>query len=1619
MKNKINKTHITVFVLVLFLFLIVIVLPGTLANNTTHEISTFDELIAAANRSKLEGYNDDNYVLKNDIVITEENQEQLLNSETKYISFGSSDVPFIGTFDGNGFTISNLKYDSTLTVISDTGLFSVTGEGAVIKNVVIDNANLQADYRGGIVAGYSEGTVFENIIVKNSNLFVSASNNVVSLITDGGIRGGAIVGEVKNSILYNCESENNVINTNNTAGVAALSGKGLTLGALVGISDSSLIEYSRVYSGIVNNHYDVAVGALGGNTLYVGGIVGRMQGTSRVIDSFSTAHLEFYCATYVSIGSGNSGHIGGITAAMEGSSNEIVRSHYAGTTKSTQYNAILVIPVIQNNVNISGLVNSYGGGSVVNSYFKPSLNPDVDMNVLGNKTTTNSYGPLEDDKYSNKNFWASQFYDISGTIKRSSEYSETHFNKWVIDSEKGIPIHGKSVSATLDFKDAGVVTIDKTELINSTVSTSNPYEFAVQGISAEDIKINLSATENAGYRFIGWYKEANVATWSIEENYDYFQKIFDNNEVISVEKDYQGAIFDSNDLFIARYQANLLFHDINGNIINVNDGLVLDDASHDSNWYYYGEVIPDVSPINKPTNENAKLIGWTTEKSNETGGGYSGITSTQLSTLKANGTFYEIGDIIEKTLNLYPVYVDLISNITTIFEGNELDSNSIPSLREGVGSTDIYKDENDNVVLKVVGANADGSLPYGYRFIGWYSNDGVKLSDSITYVLEDIDLTKPQTFIARFEYLVEYYVKAFDQGNNALEDSFLYDSRYQKYNTDFEAIVGPSFIREEVSHWGTAHASHNGEDNSDVYSSKITGYTKVYSHNIFTGTPGNYAVLMDTDFPNSGTITNANTSGTYAEFLFTPKSDRYNFMFWTFERSNSRWTYSNPSMRRGPLNIASVSVYKGRAMVTADIHFYMKDGSITEVIRRYGNSILMSEDQTYTYMYPHYATSTIVDTSTEDDGTISSTITLGKSPDNDSMHVEGYAFLGWISSSDVKKNSEEWNRIYDVANDLYCTSNVDNAIPYLINETDLVSEAHDLYPVYSKYNITNKTNILVENESHINMPSEPEYIIEEDGLGSATITIIPDLDTYVTGSDGRKYKLESVVRLYDDESEEIIPDSGNNTYKYEIIAGNHYTFVVNYEPYIITYHLNNEDVFVDVKDFGELIGTIPEPTYNMENFSKRHLFIGYTSKKTELGYHIYDYNEYINQDIPIISQSTAVSKSLELFPVYVATDLTINSNIDSYLEDNSIELTTVRDFVRQDNNKMNLLVHKAEISDYRFIGWYKNYKNSTDLGDLVTPSLELNLSEFDSLDNTTYTAVYKEIYTVNYFGKDGGLLYTIDVPKESNRTFVDNVTDEEGSESISPIDYDAFVSISNTLSKDESFNTWQAVYSGKIVHWDDFYYQVITSDMDLYPIINKVTIKDFNDTVIDINDSNNSILDVEFQSDKLMISLNDLYEEDKMTVHLEQIAYTNNLPIITNINNFNIIVEDKMQEENKIIGEGLTNQNGDVVFSFEKAFSIELLEPFLNLRKDVFLYKIVELDNLENSILNFTIEHGETKTFKLPYGKYKIVEDSKWSWKYEKSYTLDIQINNKLSENIEINRNIISNKWFNKTLITK
>lgn len=1598
---KRNKTlKVCIFIVASALFFAFFILKAVWADSTIYEISNFDELVQAAQLSRLNGHQNDTFVLTNNIEITEENQNKLINSDFKYISFGSSDYPFAGTFDGQGHYISNLKYESTLDVQYDTGLFSYTGTGAHIKNLTILNADIQSDYRGGIVSGYSEGTIFENITVKDSHVFISSANNVISLITDGGIRGGAIVGEANNCVLYNCEADGTTVNTNNTAGVAALSGKGLYLGGLVGTSIATEIEYSRVIGGLVKNYYDVAVGALGGNTLYVGGIVGQMKNGSKVIDSFSTAELYFYTATYVSVGAGNTGHIGGITGAMYGTSNEIVRCHYAGKATSKQYNAVLVIPIIQNNVNISGITDVYEGGSVVNTYFKSSVNSDVDMNVLGDSTTTSSYGPLADEKYIDKDYWQTKNYDFYGNIKRETEYNSNHTNKWIINYELGIPVHGNSVAATLDFSGAGTVEIGATNLVNASVSTENAYSFAVQGIQPTEYNVNISASENEGYRFISWYKVPNITVWEIEENHIYFDEIFNEYDSISNEKELDNIWVDNNDLFVAYYQARVLFYDINGKIIDKNTGEPVSQAS-ENDWYDYGEKLANVIPNSRPENESSGLIGWTTIKSSEAGGGYSNITASELITLKDNNAFYEGGESITKTMNLYPVYAD---SVYTVFEGNEQDTSDDAKIREGVGSTSITINENQVPVISVTGANGDGSFPEGYRFIGWYDENNKKISAEKTVVLNDTDLTTTHMYTARFEYKVDYYSTTKEQVDENI-DNTPYATVWHEYEETINYLKDvPLDAQDTFSHWGSdSKEKCSGSCSTQISTDyKVTAPISVYAH---VDGSSSYDILITSDFPNASILSNSNSPAGSSFTVTCAPNNGYNFIFWATGASNGgEWTSSDMAWESG-IHLTTRK-YHYEAHLNANVKFYAKTGNVLVNATRHYNENIFHSGVTHSYTYPMTG------------DTVSGYTDFSEaSPTNASMKINNYAFLGWISTAEVPVNSDTWNYIYDVEGDSYCTSDITKAMPYIVADDAVVTKAMDMYPVYAKYNINTKTNVKQIAVS-INAPEAPQYTITESTTekGIATISITPDLDTYVTGNSGQKYILTSLVRIYEDGTEEILLIDSDGTYKYTVEAGKTYTFMANYEPAAIVYHMNDTDIQTEIRTTGEVVGESPIPTYDISELSQNYVFIGWTVSEPENGYHkLTDNSELESLNIELINSSTIVQDFMELWPVYIAVQININSNIDEYLTTNNIELEAIRYITRNNITEVQLNATSESTGRYEFVGWYKNYQDENNRGDLVTNNAISILDNNTSIENMTYTAVYREAYKINYYNTEGEIIYSSKAYQDEPRTFVQEVPDIDGNNVTIPVDYEVYSKIYEGLKSNELFQNWQwQQENGTIVKWDDFYNKTIEQDMNLYPIIRVVTVKDSNDNQIDVlgTEEEEPNIIVGADKEKIYACFNMTYQQPNLVVHIEDFLYKANGE---NDIEYPQNVEVSLYKDNDITQEAITtvntDENGNATISLFGELVITTNISDENSNYDLFIFEIINNSTLITK--EVLVADNQTKIVKVPYGSYKIIQKEEWAWRYAQDLNETININNNNSKvNITYEEERTTNKWF-------
>lgn len=1499
--------------------------------------------------------------LDNDIELDSDDMKTIVADTVKHLSFGNKEHPFKGVFDGQNHAVEGLNYDKdAFDPERDTGFFAETN-GATIKNFLVKDANVWADFRGGIIVGKAVKTRFENVMVMESTLHVTCANNALNLITNAGFEGGLIAGELDGCTLYNCEVRGGRAVNNTTSGVQALGGEGLYMAAFAGYVTNSTIEYCRVTPtrkddgsiGMtdVTNKYDVAIGALGGNNVYASGFVGCMAGEAKIIDCFSTAQCYSYAASYVGVVAVTRAWTGGLAGRiLTEKGNELVRSHFAGDLSSRQYNPIAVIPIIQNDVNLGGIAAraNKDDATVTECYFKPSVSlkgssqgtaAKKKIPSFGGDGTTkgDSYGPWDDERYTTRELWEEHDYDFCAGTMRSTANDGTldgpHPNEWAMDYKLNIPVHGQSVKATIDFPGAGTATITATKL-GIDQATSDPYAFAVsavlagtaQGLAQGDTSVTFRqdtsakpkglTDANGGYRFMGWFRESGVNVNRIDADNAWFNgktdadavkagKQVKKNEAHEITSTYtadnaKGAeAFKGNDLFIASYEAQVLFYNVKGETLAWQSG---EEHDKSTDWYRYGVGLTPAAPADRGTlSASATFIGWTTQPSGEAGmhGGYAAITSPKLAELKNAGAFYPAGTEITVLgpTDFYPVYTDYVSNIMTVFEGNEQDATDDQTRRDGVGKTDVKVETAEDGtsaytvrVLDVSGKaiSEEGQLPDGYRFLGWYENKGtedapleVRVSRDPSYTLPaDVDLTAPHTYIARFEYRVDYYVRAYT--NHEFTDSKLLCSVWNRYQTPFEENVGSTFVRENVVHWGPEHVDHGIKDSYETCGTRFTKETLVvsplnaYSHNVKndTGADTLKNLYADTDFPGAATLSDTWTSASL-NVTVKPVNDRYRLNFWTLERDGEYWTYvKNPieSMVR------TDKKYYVRAMITTDVNFYNKgDNVVRTATRRYESNLLQTKvngaDPTFTYYYPHVNKSVKVAEKPEDGekGSYESPLTLEASPTDADMAVPGYKFLGWISTAEVQKDSDVWKYIYDVAGDSYVTSDPDKAEPYLATDESKVTQWQDAYPVYAKYDVSYTTNLHragFEGTDKVNVPSYNIAPVINADTNPATATVTPDVTTPVYKAGGELYKLQKVeIELPNGEIKTLPYDVEHGTCSYPVEPGGAYTFVAYYSPLAVVYHLNARDVDGKVAQQGDSLGSlkdgIPLPTYNVGDIDAAtnayNAFVGWTETKPVAG------NGYVvwSDDVSMVNKSTVVKAPMELYPVYRASAVRVQSNIDANLDDPG----SVRYLSRTDSGDQISLEVKAATevvgkdgTKYDFVCWSRDYESDNKYT-LMTGDDKYPLEGNEPFKSAMYTAVYKIApHKVRYHGVDGsvlftatvdsgderaqdgksGFVYTVDVPKmdENGRPVYDNSGNPMMEQKSVAYDPDAHSKIVALLDERaaangdmrELFLEWRYVGAdGDTKPWDVFKDEPIKGDMDLYPVTYRVVAKDTSD----------------------------------------------------------------------------------------------------------------------------------------------------------------------------------------------
>ena len=160
------------------------------------------------------------------------------NGGNGFDPIGDSDNNFTGSFNGNGHTITGLTINRDA---DNQGLFAKLGQGAVVKDLTINDVDMKTASKAGAVAGEAVGAEITNCTVENGEFD----------IFDPGPEGrgesfiGGLIGKSENTTIENCKASNLELMKKSSfpKSIWAVSGQ---VGGLAGLADGGEIVDSTV-----------------------------------------------------------------------------------------------------------------------------------------------------------------------------------------------------------------------------------------------------------------------------------------------------------------------------------------------------------------------------------------------------------------------------------------------------------------------------------------------------------------------------------------------------------------------------------------------------------------------------------------------------------------------------------------------------------------------------------------------------------------------------------------------------------------------------------------------------------------------------------------------------------------------------------------------------------------------------------------------------------------------------------------------------------------------------------------------------------------------------------------------------------------------------------------------------------------------------------------------------------------------------------------------------------------------------------------------------------------------------------------------------------------------------
>ena len=304
---------------------------------------------------------------------------------------GTSEVPFKGTFDGQGYTIFNLAIDAEYAA-----MFAYVVDG-VVENVNFENVDIDGKHIA-VVVGYAKNATIENIYVVSGTIDATGYGAGIVCGFDADLDGEAIT-------IKNCQNDVDVTAGSSASGIGAwIVGNSVVSGC---VNNGTIVGNGNRAAGICGNFAGTMTacennGDVTSNGNYpAGGMVAIASGTISFTDCVNNGNITTVAANVNASAAGILGHTPGskvtITECIN-TGNITAKNSIAAGIGVSLYGGITATDCVnkgklgygQDYVKYSGKIvpetAPYGGGknTIINT------NANEDTNASAETTTTNT-----------------------------------------------------------------------------------------------------------------------------------------------------------------------------------------------------------------------------------------------------------------------------------------------------------------------------------------------------------------------------------------------------------------------------------------------------------------------------------------------------------------------------------------------------------------------------------------------------------------------------------------------------------------------------------------------------------------------------------------------------------------------------------------------------------------------------------------------------------------------------------------------------------------------------------------------------------------------------------------------------------------------------------------------------------------------------------------------------------------------------------------------------------------------------------------------------------------------------------------------------------------------------